>query len=311
MDIKQLHALLVVAELKSVTRAAEVLNIVQPAVSRQLRLLEEDLGTPLFERSRHGMALTEEGRILVDYARRALGELERARAEIQPSGGTLQGIVTLGLLPSTADLLSSKLLSTLRDEHPGIKLRIATGYAGHLHQWLDTGELDATLLYHPQLSNTIQAQALLEETLWLVGLPATGLRAEQPVRLADFHQQAMILPTAPHGLRSLVDRACIVAGVSLSVVAETTSMRVQRSLVLGGHGYTVLPGIAVVDDVARGLLSAAPLLEPELQRTIMLATPTTRRVTAATRCVLAALRHTMREAVQRGDWRLARWLGDQ
>ncbi len=307
MDLKQLRALLVVAEVGSVTRAAEILNIVQPAVSRQLQLLEEDLGAPLFARSRQGMVLTDEGRILTEYARRAIHELERARAEIQPSG-VVRGIVTLGLLPSTVELLCSPLLSAVKRDYPEITLRFSTGYAVYLHQWLDNGEVDASLLYDAQPSTTIETKPLLEETLWLVGQPAAGLKGDQPVSLAQYDQQPFVLPSAPHGLRSLVDGACASAGVTLNVFAETNSMRVQRSLVMGGHGYTILPEISVASDIARGLLSGAPLQDAGLMRKIVLATPTTRRVTPATRHVLTALEHVMREVILQDQWREARWL---
>src|SRR5262245_16173204 len=106
MDIRQLRAFLTVADTGNVTRAAELLNLVQPAVSRQLGLLEDDIGAKLFERQRHGMALTEAGRALVGYARRALLELDRARAEIKGSAGGIGGLVSLGLLPSTCNLLA-------------------------------------------------------------------------------------------------------------------------------------------------------------------------------------------------------------
>ena len=109
MDFKQLRAFLTIVETGSVTRASEVLHIVQPAVSRQLRLLEEDLGTPLFHRGRHGMEPTEAGTILIDRARRVLRELDQARDEIRPEPGALTGLVSVGLLPSTSDLLAASL----------------------------------------------------------------------------------------------------------------------------------------------------------------------------------------------------------
>lgn len=308
MDIKQLHALLVVADVGSVTRAAEILHIVQPAVSRQLRLLEEDMGVALFDRGRHGMTLTEPGQILVEYARRAMHELDRARAEIQPTAGAVSGIVTIGLLPSTSDLLASPLVSAVSISHPGIRLRILTGYAGHLQDWLESGEVDSALLYDPKPSPTLLVKPLLQERLWIVGSVGAGLRADQPVPLADFDGEPLILPSAPHGLRSLVEHACSIAGIKLLIAVETNSMNVQRSLVLGGHGFTILPSISVVDDVARGLLSAAPLIGPGLQRKIVLALPKTRRITSAVRCVVTALENEMKDAVSRGDWLEAQWL---
>jgi LysR family nitrogen assimilation transcriptional regulator len=308
MDIKQLNALLVVADVGSVTRAAEILHIVQPAVSRQLRLLEEDMGVQLFDRGRHGMTLTESGQILVEYARRAIHELDRARAEIQPTSGAVKGIVTIGLLPSTSDLLASALVSAISISHPGIRLRILTGYAGHLQDWLESGEVDTALLYDPKPSPTMQIKPLLQERLWIVGSVGAGLRPDQPVELVDFDGEPLILPSPPHGLRSLVDHACSIAGIKLTIVAETNSMNVQRSLVLGGHGFTILPSISVVEDVARGLLSAAPLTGPALQRKIVLALPKTRRITSAVRCVVTALENEMKDAVSRGDWLEAKWL---
>lgn len=195
MDFKQLKALITVAETGNVTRASTLLNIVQPAVSRQLRLLEQDVGTSLFDRSRHRMELTDAGKTLVEYARRVMNELDRARAE-----------------------------------------------------------------------------------------------------------------SAPHGLRSLVENAATLMGLQLRVVAETNAMSVQKSLVLGGHGWTVFPTIAVVDDMTRGILTASPLVKPSLTRKIVLALPNNRQTTPSVRCVITALVDCMRQAIHRGDWRAARWL---
>jgi len=122
VDIKQLKALVTVAEVGSVTRAAELLHLVQPAVTRQIRTLEHELGIALFERTRQGMHLTEAGATLVERARRALNELERARAEIQPAPGVVTGIVTVGLLGSASDLLAEPLVSAVARGHPGIEV---------------------------------------------------------------------------------------------------------------------------------------------------------------------------------------------
>lgn len=310
MDFKQLRALVTVAETGNVTRASALLNVVQPAVSRQLRLLEEDVGVILFDRGRHGMRLTEAGKTLVEYARRVLNEIDRARAEIQPSRGTVGGIVTIGLLPSTCDLLSSALVRSVAESYPGIRIRMSMGYAGTLQAWLEAGEIDAALLYDPKQTSTISVQPLLEEDLWVTGLPEHGLRQDKPVSLAELEGQPMILPSASHGLRSLVGHAATLRGIELTIVAETNTMSVQKSLVLGGHGLTILPTIAIVDDLARGILTAAPLVEPTLMRKIVLALSASRPTTKPVRCVVEALLECMKDVVHRGDWLAARWIGD-
>jgi DNA-binding transcriptional LysR family regulator len=309
MDFKQLRAFLTVADTGNVTRAAELLNLVQPAVSRQLRLLEDDIGTGLFERERHGMVLTDAGKALLVYARRAMLELDRARAEIGGAAGGIGGLVTVGLLPSTCDLLSSALVSAVAANHPGIRIRIAMGYAGTLQQWLETGEIDTALLYGMERSPNIHARPLLDEALWVVGAPAARLRRQQPVPLASLAGQPLILPSAPHGIRTLMDHACAVSNVELTVVAETNAMSIQKSLVLGGHGLTILPPIAFSDELARKQVTAAPLGDPGITRTIVLALPANRAVGQHVRRTADLLVQCVKDAVDRGAWLEARWLG--
>lgn len=308
MDLKQLRAFLTVADTGNVTRAAETLHLVQPAVSRQIRLLEEDVGCALFERERHGMVLTDAGRSLVGYARRAMLELERARAEIAGSAQGIGGLVTLGLLPSAIDVLSSALVSALRERHPAIRIRLAVGYAGTLMGWLRSGEIDAALLYGAERSGEIDASPLIEEPLWVIGPREAGLRRRRPVALAELADRPFVLPSTPHGIRVLVDHACAVARVTLGVVAETNALSVQRRLVLGGHGLTILPPIAVADDLRSGALCGAPLADPPISRTIVLALPSNRPTGPHVRCTVEQLVACARQAIDAGAWPEGRWL---
>lgn len=308
MDLKQLRAFLTVAETGNVTRAAELLHLVQPAVSRQLRLLEEDVGAELFERERHGMVLTDAGRALQGYARRAMLELDRARAELGASADGIGGLVTLGLLPSTSELVSSPLASAVAAQYPGIRLRIAQGYAGTLRQWLASGEIDVALLYGVEREPGVLALPLVEEALWVVGLPSARLRPRQPVPLASLAGRPLVLPSGPHGLRTLIDHACAVANVELTVSVETNAMSLQKSLVLGGHGLTILPPIAFARELLDKQLSAAPLAEPTITRTIVQALPANRAVGRHVRCVADLLVQCVREGVDRGAWLEGRWL---
>ena len=309
MDLKQLRAFLAVAETGNVTRAADMLHLVQPAVSRQIRLLEEDIGTPLFERERHGMALTEAGQSLVGYARRALLELDRARMELSgKNAGSLSGLVTLGLLPSTVDVLSSALVSALASAYPQIRVRIAVGYAGTLMQWLASGEVDAALLYGAERSSDIQTTPLIEEALWVIGPPESRLQPQHPVGLAELAQYRMVLPSAPHGIRTLVEHACALAKVTLQLSAETNALSVQRSLVLGGHGLTILPPIAVAEDLQTGKLCGAPLADPGISRTIVLALPMQRPTARHVRCAIDVLVQQARQAIDAGAWPESRWV---
>jgi LysR family nitrogen assimilation transcriptional regulator len=310
VDVKQLKALVTVAEVGSVTRAAELLHLVQPAVTRQIRTLEHELGIALFERTRQGMQPTDAGATLVERARRALNELERARAEIQPTPGVVTGIVTVGLLDSASDLLAELLVSAVARGNPGIELRLLTAYSGHLQQWLDDGDLDLTLLYNLESTPSLNAEPLVREKLWAVAPPAVGLRVEQPVPFREVAAQPMVMPAAGHGLRTLIDAAAVRADVAMNVAVQTNSMHVQKQLVRAGHGWTILPGVGIAEDVAKGSLCAAPLCEPETWRSIVLGTPRAGRVPAAAAVVAKELTRQIHAAVHQGRWPSAQLHGN-
>ncbi|NBM14209.1 LysR substrate-binding domain-containing protein [Streptomyces sp. GC420] len=302
MDLKQLKAIVAVAEVGSVTRAAECLHLVQPAVTRQIRNLERELGIPLFERTSQGMRPTEAGGIMVDRARRALNELERARAEVQPTPGVVSGIVTVGLLESTSDLLAEPLVTAVARNHPTVELRLMTAYSGHLQQWLDAGDLDLTLLYNLDSTPSFNARPLVRERLWAVAPPSTGLRADHPVSFAEVAKHPLIMPAPGHALRSLIDAEAIRAEADLSVAVQTNSMRVQKQLVLAEHGWTILPGSGVAESVARGSVSAAPISEPDVWRSIVLVAPRFVRTPPAVEVVAGELARQAVSAVDQGRW---------
>jgi LysR family transcriptional regulator, nitrogen assimilation regulatory protein len=310
VDFKQLRAFMTVADTGNVTRAATLLNVVQPAVSRQLRLLEEDVGVELFQRERHGMVLTDAGHALLVYARRAMLELDRARAEIGGSVDGIAGLVTVGLLPSTSDMISSPLVRAMARQYPGIRLRIAMGYAGTLQQWLETGEIDTAILYGVERAPNIQAKPLLEEPLWVVGPTSAKLRRGKPVSFASLTGRPMILPSGPHGIRTLVDHACAMSNVELTIVAETNAMTIQKSLVLGGHGLTILPPIAFANELASKQVTAAPLDGPRITRTIVVALPGNRSVGPHVRRTVDLLVECAKDVVHRKEWLEASWIAD-
>ena len=128
-----------VAEAGSVTYAAQMLHIVQPAVTRQIKALEDELGVVLFDRTRHGMVLTPAGDVFLTHARRALLSLERARTELTPQSGEVTGLVTLGVLESLLDVIVPPLVASVASKFPGIELRVMSGFSGYLQKWLDDG----------------------------------------------------------------------------------------------------------------------------------------------------------------------------
>lgn len=129
-----------------------------------------------------------------------------------------------------------------------------------------------------------------------------GLRRNKPVSLAHLAQHKIVLPDALHGIRTLVEHACAVTQVMLDICAEANALSVQRALVLGGHGWTTLPPIAVAEDLRARRLSGAPLSVPAISGSIVLALPAQHAVT----CVIELLEQEMRSAIQSGEWLVGR-----
>ncbi len=142
----------------------------------------------------------------------------------------------------------------------------------HGHHWLDDGDLDLTVLSNLAGTPSLNLRPLVRERLWAVAPPSEGLRGDQPVPFARAAEHPLVMPAAGHALRGLIDGAAGRAAVEMDVVVQTHSMRVQKQLVRAGHGWTILPGLGIVEDVTDGTLSAAPLCAPDVWRSIVLAT---------------------------------------
>ncbi len=307
MDFKQLQTFLAIAECGSATKAAQMLHIVQPAISRQMRILEEELGTSLFHRERSGMELTEAGRILLDHAKRVMRELDEARAQLQPSSSTVSGFVRIGMPASTCDLLAGELVATVKHRHPQIRMGMYSGFGGFLQKALLNGELEAAIVNDPEASPLLETRYVLNEQLFLIGPPDSGLRPDLALPLSLLKNKPLVLPAAPHAMRSTIERACALANIELEVVAEVNSMHMQRSLVRHGVGWTIMPSTSFFEDLSQGALSGAPLDSDLLQRHLALCLPMARPTSAATRCVTAILMELIEQRVGEGRWPGARW----
>lgn len=302
MDISQLRTLIHVAELGSLSKAADRLHIAQPALSRQIRLLEEELGVRLFDRHGRGMIATEQGQDVLRHALRVMAELEEIRAVVSDENAPLRGHVAIGMPPTASDILSEPLVSAFRDSHPDATLRIVSAYTGYLLDWMHRGEIDAAILYDPKSARTLRIQPLLEETLFLIGPPGSGLSMERDVEFAALESQRLLLPSAGHGLRTLVDRYAQEAGFLLNVKVEADSYSTLKSLVHNGHGVTVLPLAPIHGELAAGKLCAAPLVNPVPQRRLIMSYPTDRPIPRLARFAGQVIAATVATLIEQGIW---------
>lgn len=271
MELFQLRTLVHVAELGSLSKAADRLRLTQPALSRHIRLLEAEFGARLFERHGRGMILTVTGRECLDHALRVFTELDELRSWIMERGSVLTGKVNIGLPPAVAEVLALPLVQVLRDKHPKIVLRFVTVFSGYLQDWLQRGEIDVAVLSDPQPARSIRSRELLTEGLFLVGPADAGFRLDDPFEFSNLSREALLLPSTRQGLRMTVDRLAAQLGIEINVIIETDSFQILKALAQAGNGRTILPYAAIRNAVEKGELSARPIVNPIPIRKLVLA----------------------------------------
>jgi len=250
MDLRQIEYFVRVAELGSFTRASVVLGIAQPALSRQVRLLEVELRQSLLLRNGRGATPTEAGQLLLKHGRSILHQVARAREELGRVRGALAGRVAIGLPPSIAKVLTVPLTRAFRAQLPDAALAISEGLSVAMQELLTTGLLDIALLYNTASGPGMETTALMEEDLFLVqrrspGQPDAEALAQAPLPLDELSRFPLVIPTRPNALRMLVESELAARGQRPQISLEIDGVAAILDLVADGAGCAVLPMNAV------------------------------------------------------------------
>jgi LysR family nitrogen assimilation transcriptional regulator len=301
MDLRQLRTFVHVAELGSLSKAADRLRIAQPALSRQMRMLEEELKVPLFSRHGRGMVLTSSGEVLLARAVAVLKDLEAARADVAAEAGAVKGRVVLGAPPTVGDALSARLVERFVGLHPDVSIRIVSAFSGYLLDWLQRGEIDLAVVYEPEVRQNLRIEPLIAETLFLVGGP-DAIRRKRQVPFAKVLERRLVLPGPQHGLRKIVERAAQKRDRALDIVVEADSLQTMKDLVERGIGWTILPLGPVHREISEGRLTAAQITAPQLTRTLVIAQALGRQTSRAVRLFHETLRVEVHDMVKGGIW---------
>lgn len=295
MDLKQLEYFVRVAELGSFTRASVALDVAQPALSRQVRLLEVELRQNLLVRNGRGAIPTEAGRLLLEHGRGILHQVERAREELGRVRGALAGRVAIGLPPSLARVLAVPLTRAFRAQLPEARLSITEGLSTTMQEWLVTGRLDIAVLYNAQPSPDIEIAPLQDEELLLVELRAPGLAEEPPpppITLAEVADLPLVIPSRPNAIRMQVEVEMAAVGVRPTVALEIDGVSAILDLVADGAGAALLSRHAVARSV-RPSAYRTRSIHPPLRTRLSLATSSQRPATLTQQTTQALIRQTL------------------
>jgi LysR family transcriptional regulator, transcription activator of glutamate synthase operon len=281
MELRQLRYLVALAEERSFTRAAEREHIAQPALSQQVRRLEQETGLALVERTTRRVALTEAGELLLVRARRILAELDAARADLQALSGVQTGHVLIGTIHTMGPIDLSLALGEFHGRHPGVELTVLEQSSEELAELLRVDELDLAFLSVTERveSHGIGLRQLVSEELVAIVPRDHRLGARRRVRMAELADQRFITYREGARLRELLTSAGRAAGFEPQVALESNESQLIRRLVARGLGVAILPRSDATGPGAE--VSVATLVEPALRRDITLAWREGRRHTPA------------------------------
>jgi LysR family transcriptional regulator, nitrogen assimilation regulatory protein len=298
MNLKQLEYFVQVAELGSFSKAAVVLDIAQPALSRQVRSLETELHQQLFLRNGRGVTLTDAGKRLFDHSVAVLQLMAHAREDLGASRDEPVGRVTIGLPPSMGRQLTLPLIDRFKKELPAARLAIVEGLSTHIVEWVTTGRIDIGLVYNPEAQPGLEITPLLQEQLGLVSHAPRGKRkraALPPLPMKELSRYPLIVPERVHAMRRLLDTQAALAGIKLDIAWEVSSVPSIIDLVCAGYGYAVLTASGVAASARSGELVTRRLVDPTPVSVLCLAISAHRRPTPLTQHTMRLLTALVRE----------------
>ena len=288
MDLKQLEYFVTVVERGSFSKAAISLNLAQPSLSRQIALLEAELGHRLLERTGRGVSITEAGAALLSHAKVMLNSAEQAKFQIKEMRNDPTGKVVVGLPHRLAMELCVPLIKHFRKKLPNALISVVEGLSLSLRDSLINGRIDVGLLFDPPTTPLLKYETLLRERLILVAPSATKLPKQ--VSLQMLKEFPMVLPSSPNPIRNLVDAVLLPRKIDLNIVAEVGAVHSALALVETSMACSILPEGALHLSSKSRNVTFAPIGPPAMWNQLILAIPAARPINRLTLETIQLLR---------------------
>ncbi|MEO3683796.1 transcriptional regulator CynR [Shewanella vesiculosa] len=267
MLLRHINYFLAVAEYRSFTRAATSLYVSQPALSQQIKQLEEQLGCQLFDRSGRSVRLTDAGEMYARYARNALQDLQEGKRAINDVKNLSSGELRIAITPTFTTYLIGPLIKVFHERYPKVTLSVKEMSQEQMEQRLLDDEFDVGIAFENVHSADIESQTLLVETLALVVRKDHPLAQESVVNLQILNQQSMVLLSNEFATREQIERYCRQHQVQPKVLMEANSLSAVIEIVRNTQLATLLPSNITGE---RDELVAITLTPSLLQRTAVL-----------------------------------------
>lgn len=242
MELYQLEYFLEAARQRNFTRAAAHLHLAQAALSEQIRKLESELGTPLFNRGRRETVLTSAGETLRQHAEALLERAAAAKRAVQDLISLRGGRLTIGAIPSVSACLLPAAIAAFRKLHPLVELALYEGTSEIVAQWVDSGRVEFGIVQLPTSSGSFDEHPLFVEPFVALISKNHSLAKQKTIALAKLADEPFILYKGR--ARDTALTACRTAGFEPRIACESSELETIRSLVAAGLGIAILPRLA-------------------------------------------------------------------
>jgi LysR family nitrogen assimilation transcriptional regulator len=300
MDLSKVHLFLSSIEHGNLSNAARALRVSQPTLSRQIKSMEEEFGTPLFIRAGRGMILTDAGRKLQEGLISIDRQLRLLKTEVASVSREPSGEVTFGIPPSPRALLGVPLITAFRTAYPRIVVRVIEETSAQLRDLVSNGLLDLAIINTHEPSHGTISKTLGRERMLLVGPARANLSMRRKTSLNQLARLPLILTTRPNSLRLTLENALRLQGLECDVRLEANMIPMLTDLVAAGVGFTVLPAGGVRHLVKVGQLSTSPITD--LWITWLIARPKSRPVSVAAERFYDVVCEFARKQVKKRIW---------
>ncbi|MCY8155664.1 LysR family transcriptional regulator [Bacillus spizizenii] len=292
MELKQLEYFYAVCQELHFTRAAEKVGISQPSLSQQIRLLEHEIGTPLFDRIGKKTALTESGKLLLKYTRKIFYEVEQAKTSIDELNGLQRGTILVGTLLTVEDYLITPTLLNFHQKYPGVKISVFGLRTGDIHKQLIENKLDLGIVFLPMKGDELESISLSAEEMAFAVPKGHPLENQEMLDVEVLKTTPSILLPQQYFIRKLIDEACKDLGFFPKPIFEITTMQSLINMVIKGVGVTILPK-PYLEYLNHPNIRIIPILKSNLSREIGVVYRKDKYLSAATHAFISALKETV------------------
>lgn len=303
MELRQINYFIAVAETTSLTKAAGRLHIAQPALSQNIKNLEEELDTRLFERSRQGMALTDSGVAFLEHARGLIRQVNRAKESVRDLDDNPSGTVSVAMPASVANVLAVPLFQLLKKNYPAIELNLDEGLTGNIRQAFEMGLYDIILGLNEDESDNLSIERLIREDLYFISQYSGRDRNTAEIDFLDLALYPIIISQVQHSMGQTVMKYAQEQNLDLKIISSNTALHPAIKLIEAGIGHGISPWSAIYEKYEQELICARKIINPCMHRTVSMLSPSNRPRTIATLKVMELIRQTVKLAHSLDEWR--------